>query len=444
MWTIFGRQSQGAFCDGISRRSFLQIGGSFVGGLSLPQILQAEAIAGTSNSHKAVIFIFLAGGPPHQDMFDLKPDAPEGIRGEFKPISTSIPGIQIGELFPKIAGMMDKFAVIRSLTGAVNEHVSHICYSGFSYAEFGREDRPCVGSVVSQLLGPVDPAVPPFVSTAKKTKGGLWGNPGEAGFLGPAYRPFTPIGRDMTLLEPRISLDRLEGRQVLRAGIDAERRRADKHQGLDTFSQQAFDILTSSKVLKALDLENEPKAIRDRYGYGSLDPVSDGSHREPQHFLAALRLVQAGVRVVTVPFSRWDWHGGNFKRAREDCPMLDNGVSALVEDIHARGLEKDVTVVVWGEFGRTPKINDNAGRDHWPRASCALLAGGGMHVGQVIGSTDKDAADPKDRPVHYQDVMATVYHNLGFNLEETRVYTAFGQPKHVLKEDHLEPVRELI
>ncbi|MCA9082321.1 MAG: DUF1501 domain-containing protein, partial [Planctomycetaceae bacterium] len=203
-----------------------------------------------------------------------------------------------------------------------------------------------------------------------------------------------------------------------------------------------FQVLTSSKLVEALDVEKEDPKLRDRYGRGSKDFMADGPWRLLDQFLIARRLIEAGVRCVTLAFSRWDWHGGNFKRGRQDMPMLDQGLSALVEDLHQRGLDKDVSVVVWGEFGRTPKINASAGRDHWPSANFALLAGGGMQTGQVIGATDKYAGEPTERPVHPQEVLATLYHSLGIDLHATTVIDHTGRPQYLL--DVRDPIPELV
>jgi hypothetical protein len=446
MLNILGKPYR--FCDGVSRRSFLKVGGLVMGGMSLPEVLRAEASASVGRSHKAIIMIFLPGGPPHQDMFDLKMQAPPEIRGEFQPIATNVPGIEICEHMPRLAGMMDKLAIIRSLHGAQGSHFAFQCLTGH------REDRqppggwPCIGSVLSKVQGPAVKAVPPAISLATKTGHAPWGDPGQAGFLGPAHTPFQPNGEgrgDMVL--EGITLERLQDRRRLLASFDHFRRETDTSglmEGLDAFNQQAFGVLTSSKMAEALDLSKEDPRLVERYGKGDPTPRADGAPKMLEHFLMARRLVEAGARCVTVAFSRWDWHGQNFNRGREDMPMLDQGVSALVEDLHARGLDKDVSVVVWGEFGRTPKINGNAGRDHWPQVSCALLAGGGMRTGQVIGSTNRLGEVPHDRPVHFQDVFATLYQNLGLDPRTTTVPDLSGRPRYLIDNDRHAPIRELV
>jgi hypothetical protein len=388
--------------------------------------------------------IFLAGGPPHQDMFDMKPDQPAEIRGEFKPISTNLPGFQICEHMPRLAKMADKYAVIRSLVGARDEHSSHLCYSGYTFAEFRQGHWPAMGSVVSKLQGPVDPTVAPFVSLSQKMGHAPWANPGEAGFLGLAHNPFVPHGQvaaDMALKD--ISLSRLQNRRALLGSVDRFRRDADTLvSGTDAITQRALEMLTSNKVLQAMDVEREDPKIREKYGKGSLKNVDDGGPMWNDGLLIARRLVETGVRCVTIGYGRWDYHGNNFGQCRERLPILDQGVSALIQDLHDRGLDQDVSVVVWGDFGRTPRVNKDGGRDHWAPVSCALLAGGGMRTGQVIGSTTPDAGYADQRPIHYKEVMATLYHNMGVNLESSPVPGADERPLYLMPE--YAPIEELV
>lgn len=431
------------FCDGYSRREFLQIGGLALGGLTLPQILAAEASAGVRKSHKAIIMVFLPGGPPHQDMFDLKMDAPSDIRGEFKPIPTNVSGIQICEHMPRLAKMMDKFAIIRSLVGARDEHASQICNHGYTVADLRQNKAPSLGSVLSRLQGPADRCIPPFVGLAPKMDFVGWADPGGPGFLGRAHAPLQPDGQVMAdMVLKGVTLDRLSDRRRLLNSMDGFRRRVDASaDAMDSITQQAFDVLTSRKLAEALDVTREDPKIRDEYGRGTSKNVDDGGPCWNDQFLVARRLVQAGARCVTLAFGRWDYHGKNFEQCKERLPKLDQAVSALVQDLHNQGMDKDVSVVVWGEFGRTPKINSDAGRDHWPAVSCALLACGGMRTGQVIGSTTKDGGYADERPIHYQEVFATLYQRLGINIAETPVPDAFGRP-HYLFSDR-EPIREL-
>lgn len=441
-------------CDGVSRRSFLQIGGLAtgslaMGGLTLPQLLRAENAAGKSGQHKAVIMIFLAGGPPHQDMLDLKPEAPNEIRGEFHPINTNVTGIQISELMPNVAGMMDRFAVIRSLVGAEGRHDAFECCTGH-HAKSNQPQGgwPALGSSLSRIQGNVDPSVPPYVDLSHKMAHDPWNIKGP-GFLGMSHAPFRPDGQTMANMTLRdVSADRLSTRAALLSELDRFRRTADQQQtaGLyDDFTEQALGVLTSSKLVEALDLEREDPAVRARYGKDNPDVLGYSHEKGYQaimsRFLQARRLVEAGVRCVTCSFAHFDWHGQNFRNARKVVPLLDQGVAALVTDLHERGLDKDVTVLVWGEFGRTPKINERAGRDHWPRVHAALMAGGGMNTGQVIGSTNRLGEEAVDRPVHMQEVFATLYRNLGINVADTTIPDHNGRPQYLL--DQHQAISEL-
>lgn len=443
MLTIYGEKNR--FCDGVSRRSFLKIGGLSLGGLSMPHLLAAEAQGGKGRSHKAIIMIYLPGGPPHQDMFDLKMDAPSEIRGEFKPIKTNVPGIQICEHLPGMAKMMDKLIPIRTIVGAKDRHESFQCMTGRLRDNQPPGGWPEMGSVLAKLQGPVDPAIPPYVGLSPKMQHTPY-NSGKPGFLGVGYAPFMPLGEtknDMVLND--ISLERLSDRKALLASFDRFRRDADAiglMDGLDAFNQQAFGVLTSSKLAEAMNLDREDAATRERYGKGTATPQGDAAPRLMEQFLLARRLVEAGVRCVTLSFSFWDWHGNNFGNAKANFPPLDQGVSALVDDLHQRGLDKDVTVIVWGEFGRTPNINKDAGRDHWPRVSCGVLAGGGMRTGQVIGETDRLGGEAKERPVHFQEVLATLYLNVGIDANQTTVTDLTGRP-HYLVDQNYQPLPEV-
>jgi len=446
MLTIYGQQSR--FCDGVSRRNFLKIGALGLGGLALPELLQAESQMGIRRSHKAVIMIFLPGGPSHQDMFDLKMDAPKEIRGEFKPIKTSVPGIEICEHLPLLAKLADKYTLIRSMVGAEDNHYAIQCLTGRHARNAPPGGWPCLGSVLSKLYGPVEKSMPPFVGLAPKMGHVPWSDNGQSGFLGVGHAPFQPNKgggkEDMSL--NGVTLDRLADRKLLLASFDKFRRDLDASgmmEGIDVFNEQAFGILTSSKLLHALDVEKEDKKVRDSYGKGDPKNRDDGGPKLMEHFLIARRLVEAGVRCVTLAFSRWDHHGDNFGALRQDLPLLDQGLSALLTDIHQRGLDKDVSVVVWGEFGRTPTINKDAGRDHWPRVSCALLAGGGMKHGQVIGATDRLGGEASERPVTFPEVFATLYHSLGIDISKVTVNDLTGRPQYLVDAGH-QPMRELV
>ncbi len=443
MLTIYGAHHK--YCDGISRRNFLKVGALGLGGLSLTQLLQVEAASGIKSSHKAIIMVYLPGGPPHQDMYDIKVDAPSEIRGEFRPIPTNVPGIHICEHLPRMAKMMDKLVPIRSVVGAVDDHTDFQCMTGRLKNNQPPGGWPSIGSVISKLQGPTDPAMPAFVGLEPTMKHKPY-NAATPGFLGVGHRSFHPEGEsrsDMVL--NGVTLDRLADRRALLSGFDKFRRDVDSSgmmEGMDSFNQQAFGMLTSNKLLKALDTSDEDKKVIEMYGKGDTSVRGDAAPRILEQLLTARRLVEAGARVVTVAFGFWDYHGSNFKIAREDLPMLDQGVSALVTDLHQRGLDKDVTVIVWGEFGRTPIINKDGGRDHWPRVSCALLACGGMKTGQAIGKTDRLGGEATERPVHFGEVFATLYHNMGIDLSAATITDLSGRPTYLV--DGHEPIKELV
>jgi hypothetical protein len=447
MFTIYGGKSR--FCDGISRRSFLRIGalGVGVGSLTLADVFRSEARAATGSSHKAVINIFLGGGPPHQDTFDLKPDAPVEIRGEFKPIDTNVSGIRICEVFPRLARLMDRCVIIRSIVGATGGHDAVQCMSGWTMRDLAAMGgRPSLGAVLAKVQGPVDPSVPPFVGLAQRTQHVPWSDCGIPGFLGSAYAAFKPDGPGMAdLTLKQASLDQLGDRRRLLASFDGLRRELDVSpalKGVDALTERAFGVLTSSKLLEALDLSREPETVRARYGDGKPYKYQyDGAPTVNDQLLLARRLVEAGVRCVTLSYGRWDSHGKNFDLVRDHGSKLDQGLSALIEDLEVRGLLDDVTVVAWGEFGRTPRINPQAGRDHWPQVSCALLAGGGMRTGQVIGATNRLGEYASRRPVHFQEVFATLYHNLGLDPSTTTINDPTGRPQHIVE---MAPLAEVI
>ena len=451
MLTIRGQSY--SHCDGVSRRGFLQIGGLALGGLSLPQLLRAEAQAGIRSSHKAVIMVFLSGGPPHQDMVDLKPEAPAEVRGEFKPIATNVTGIQICEHLPRLARMTDRVAVIRSLVGSEGHHSAFQCMHGRTQQRQPAGGWPSLGSTVSKLRGPTREGIPPFVGLSPKMTTRTWAIVGEPGFLGRKYAAFKPNADGMGSMVLRgMTLEQLGQRRRLVRAFDNLRREMDVNGslvGADESTRQAVDILTSGRLADALDLDREPGRVRDWYGRGDPKPAGygDAGPLMNDYLLAARRLVEAGVRVVTLAYGRWDWHGRphgtTFENARHHLPVLDRGLCVLLEDLRVRGLDRDVSVVVWGEFGRTPRVNKNGGRDHWPQVGCALLAGGGMRTGQVIGSTSRYAEHAKDRPVHFQEVFATLYHNLGLDPRRHTVTDLSGRPQYLVDDPYV-PIQELI
>jgi hypothetical protein len=427
MLTIYGDKQR--FCDGVSRRNFLKVGALALGGLSLPQVLQAaETPAGKAAKHKSVIMIYLPGGPSHMDTYDLKPNAPDEYRGEFKPIHSTVPGMDFCELFPRQAAIADKLTIVRSVVGAVAEHAPALLMSGYGEAVGKAQGgRPGVGAILSKLQGATDPRVPPYVSLMGNATGL------DAGYAGVAHRPFTPDGPGLEnlALNGSVSLNRLDNRRGLLSDFDRFRNEADRSgvmTGMDAFTARAFEMITAPKTRDALDLTREDPRTRDKYG-------------EATQFLTARRLVEAGVRCVTLSIGGWDTHGNNFGHLRGQLPTVDRAISALIEDLHARGMDQDCSVVMWGEFGRTPRINSGAGRDHWEPVMSALMAGGGLKMGQVIGSTNSRGEVAVDRPITVQQVLATLYHGLGVD-PATTLNSVSGRPMYLL--DDRTPISEMI
>ncbi len=455
MLTVLGptRLREQGFCDGISRRDFLTIGGMALGGIGLGDALWAEQ--GRSSSHKAIINIYLPGGPPHIDMWDPKPNAPAEIRGEFQTIQTNVPGISVSEMFPRMAQMMDKFVLIRSLADSANDHDAYQCMTGRHRG--GRTPPggwPQAGAWVSHALGPVNSAVPANVALMYPTGERRWGATGDGGFLGVAHTPFNVLGREARSTNPNmllqgVTLDKLHDRTKLRQSLDRFRRDADQ-QGmmtkLDVYAEQALGILTTSKLVDALDLSQEDPKILARYGRSNTQFQRDGAPPMIENLCLARRLVEAGARFISMNYSRWDWHGPdglNYPQCREECPLLDQGLSALVTDLHERCLDRDVSIVVWGEFGRTPKINGMNSRDHWPQANTAVLAGGGMRTGQTVGSTNKNGEKPQTRPVTFQEIFATLYKCAGIDTQNIRIFDQAGVPQYLVEPGN-EPLPEVL
>jgi hypothetical protein len=467
MFTIHGKPVR--HCDGVSRRSFLIAGAAGIGGLTLANLLRAEHAAGIGSSNKAVINVHLDGGPPQMDTIDLKPEAPVEIRGEFSPIATTLPGVQISELMPKVASIADRFVFLRSLVGSAGRHDAFQCQSGFSLQDLEASGgRPAMGCVISRLEGkPTDPA-PPFVDMMQGRP--LVRNSARPGFLGPAFGPFRPdmsrffareleagmknelarLGENHSTsltMHDALAGGRLDARSNLLASLDAYRREIDASgmmDAVDRFNQQAVGILTSGRFADALDLDKEDPRVVAKFtpaGDAAAFYTAEGPE-SVRKFLLARRLIEAGVRCVSLSISDFDTHSSNFPRMRQLIPLVDFGLHALLTDLEERGMLDDVSIVVWGEFGRTPKINNNGGRDHWPRVGPALLAGGGMRTGQVIGSTDRTASSATSRPVHYKDVFCTLYHNLGIDPRHTTLPDLRGRPQYLLDEG--EPIGELV
>ncbi len=467
MFEIFGGPIRR--CDGISRRGFLRAGAAGLCGLTLADVLRAEASLGLGASVKSVINVHLDGGPPQMDMIDVKPDAPSEYRGEFKTIPTKIPGFHVCELLPKVASIADRFAFVRALVGSIGQHNAFQAQSGFDDKDLASSGgRPAMGSVAARLLGSSSDTVPPFVDLMQGR--GFVRNSARPGFLGPAYQAFRPDISEMfsrplqdgmkkelearggghatrLTLEAGLNAERLNDRARLLEEIDRIRRDVDSSgmmEALDKFTRQAVGILTSGRFAEAMDLSKEDPRQLARYTPGGAQDETFVTCEGPlaaRKFLLARRLVEAGVRCVSISISDFDTHSENFPRLRQILPVVDQGLHALVTDLEERGRLGDVSIVVWGEFGRTPKVNRNGGRDHWPRVGPAILAGGGMKGGQVLGETDRYAGEPVDRPIHYQDVVATLYRNLGIDPKTTLTDPASGRPYSLL--DHGEPIREL-
>lgn len=410
MLTFFGRKQH--FCDGVSRRDFLKVGALTMGGLTLADVLRLRAQAGQpARSPKSVIMIYLPGGPTHMDTYDLKPGAPKEYRGELNPIKTNVSGIEICELMTEQAKIMDKLSIVRGLV-TVNQHSAHMCMTGFPE----KVDRPAFGSVVSYLRGR-ESTLPPYVSMMNNNRSE---NPQ---YCGAAHKPFSPSGPglDNMNLVSGVNMDRLSDRKALLQNLDTIRRDIDYGgalAGVDSFTTRALDMVTSTDARDAFDISKEKRSTRNLYG------------DENDSFLKARRLVEAGVSVVTLARGGWDTHAENFKAMRRQLPGIDRGIHALVTDLHERGLAKDVTVVMWGEFGRTPRINMRAGRDHWPSAGFALL-GGALGTGRVYGESEATGDRPKGNPIAPTNVLSSLYHHLGIN-PATVINDTSGRPMYLL------------
>jgi hypothetical protein len=435
MFNFFGNGQNGTFCDGLSRRHFLKIGGVAMAGLSLPDLLRAEEAAGPKATKKNIINIILGGGPSHMDMFDLKPDAPKEYRGEFTPIATTVPGFDICQHFPILATMGEKITAIRSMTGVNNEHSSSQSDSGWSIRSLDSlGGRPSVGSVMSKVYGAAQTTprgtAPTFVDLSGRTR------PGFLGQVHAAYRPDS-TGRANLTLNRSISRNRLSDRQSLLSGFDNLRRDIDGSgmmNALDSFTERAVGIVTSGEIASALDISQEDPRRVARYGYPE--------RRDTSSFITARRLIQAGVRCVSFSWGGWDTHSRNFVTLGTQLPALDKAMSALIEDLDAHGQLDDTIIMMSGEFGRTPRVNGTAGRDHWPQASSFFLAGGGFKHGQFIGSTNARGERPQDRPVDLQHVFTTVYKQLGIDPDVVTLTDPNGRPQYLMEKRSL--ISELV
>lgn len=444
-----------SYCDGISRRNFLRIGGMGLAGLTLADLLRFEAIGATTRDagQKAVIMIGLPGGPSQFESYDLKPAAPREIRGEFNPIRTNVPGFDISEYFPLQAQIADKLAVVRGVNYYFDDaHSQQLIYTGYGRPFNvgkpipGRIPRPAFGCVYSRLQGSMTPnGMPSYVSLIRATAEG--GDDGEnPAYVGPAHRAFTYGGamlQDLALARG-MTLSQLDDRRKLLRSLDTLNREIDDRQQLaatDASTDRAFDILLSPKVKNAFDMNREPQSVRDRYGKNAGIRVGGYMSPDPQQFLLARRLVEAGVRIVTLQVGQWDTHNKNFEYLKHALPVIDKAIHALVSDLHERGLDKEVAVLMWGEMGRTPRINSGAGRDHWADSGFAFFAGGGLRMGQAISETDHRGEQAKGKRYSVQNVLSTVYRVLGIDPAIT-LPDHQGRPQYLLHER--EPVQELI
>jgi len=437
----------------MDRRSFLRSGFLGFAGLALPDLLRSEAQAAVSGKslsrQKSVIILWMRGGPSQHETWDPKPEAPMEYRGEFGAMSTKVPGIQICDLLPQSAQIMDKWSIIRSLHHADSGHSSadQICFTGYPGdpsppAEGPGNMMPSCGSIVAKQLQHKNTRLPSYVMIPRIVPGT------GAAYLGTPCDPFEttadpakdgPFQIPLFKMPNGISLQRLQERRSLLDGFDGLRRDVDKSglmEAMDTFQQQAWDIISSPKAREAFDLDAEPRETRERYGFmpefKAPTPDRCGVPSWSQRLLLARRLVEAGVRLVTVDLRWWDTHVQGFDTMRNGfLPRWDRAYSALIEDLHQRGLLKSTMVLAWGEFGRTPKINTNAGRDHWPNVFSAAMAGGGIQGGRVVGASDAQGAEPAENPKTPQDVLATIYRHL--DIDTQAQYADFsGRPHPVL------------
>lgn len=423
-------------CDGVNRRDFLRVGG--IAGLSLPSLLQLEAQAKTKKARaKSVILVYLGGGLTHHDTFDMKPDAPDEVRGKYKSIDTVVPGLRIGELLPNMAKVMDKVALVRS--GAHNndhhETATNWAMSGRFGSAFG--DFPAIGAVVAHETG-LGGSMPPYVAVPRNPSF-TW-ELGKSAYLGGRYESFKAGDpndanfkvQDLSPAE-QLSPTRLERRGNLRQAVDQLAKKLDNSEQVKTFGefqQRASELVLSPKARSAFAIDSENDKLRDRYGRTTFG----------QSCLLARRLVENGVRFTTVNYGGWDHHAKIFEGCDKKLPEFDKGLSALIEDLQVRGLLDDTLLAVYGEFGRTAKINKDAGRDHWAQAASLLFAGAGVKPGFILGATDKLGAFVTRRPVSPADVACTIFESLGIDPRK-QLLSPDGRPIEIL--DQGEPVREL-
>lgn len=422
------------YCDGLRRRDVLQVGALGALGLSLSRYLRlAEAgEVGRAQAQSAIV-VWLGGGPSHLDTFDMKPEAPAEIRGEFQPIDTTMSGLQVCEHLPKLAGCAAKYAVLRGVSHNVAGHELGTNYLSTGNRPVPSLEYPGYGAVVSKELPGAD-ELPHFVAIPN--------TPQEAGYLGVRYAPLQTnaapkLGEPFSVrgisLENGLTLEQFEQRQKLLDKVDTAFRDLEGKSpivdGMDRFDQQAYAAISSPRAREAFDTSREPPGIARSFG----------EHRFGQSCLLAVRLIEAGVRFATVTFGGWDTHSGNFRKSKEELlPQLDEGLSALLTTLDARGLLESTIVLVTGEFGRTPKINSRAGRDHWPRAFSLLMAGGGVKSGQTLGGSDENGMGPLGEPITPEQVAASFYHALGIDYRK-QYHTNTGRPVMIVREGTVIP-----
>lgn len=426
-------------------------------GLSLADVLRLSARAGTTRSGKAnhsVIILWMRGGPSQHETWDPKPEAPSEYRGTFGSTATSVPGIEICDLLPKSASIMDKWSIVRSLhhTDAGHSSGDQLCFTG--YPNEGVPDvntRPSCGSIVARQLQHLSPELPAYVMIPRKVPGT------DSAYLGPGCQPFEtqadpasegPFQIPNLQFPSGLTVGRVSDRRALMQKLDRIRQRADETTqmgAIDTFQQQAWDMVTSKRAMEAFDLEAEPRELRERYGFmpAYVAPTPDrcGVPAWSQRFLLARRLIESGVRLVTVDCRWWDTHVKGYETMRDGfLPRWDQAYSALIEDLESRGLLDTTMVLAWGEFGRTPRVNATGGRDHYPNVFSAALAGGGVQGGRVVGASDAKGAFPLANPKSPQDVLATIYRHLGVDTAASYLDHS-GRPVPVLPSG--EPIHEL-
>jgi hypothetical protein len=442
------------YCDGMSRRSFLQLGVAGMASATLGDVLRARAESPNPSGRKntAVILLWLDGGPSHLDLYDLKPEAPAEYRGFWKPIRTNVPGIEISELFPKQARVADKFSIVRSLHHNNGDHFSggHWMLTGRGGRVSGAKQEgecPSIGSIVAKVRGPNRPGMPAYIAVPYAMSIGLRPGYFGANYLGMPYNPFETNGDPSQAnfqvsnlqLAGGLTVGKLEDRRSLLSRFDEVRRTIDEtgtFDALDRFQREAFELVTGPAARRAFDLSSEDPRLRDRYGRSSWGQCT----------LLARRLVEAGATFVTVHMGGWDHHWDLKVGMEGYLPMVDAAVSSLFSDLDERGLLAQTLVVLCGEFSRTPRMNNGMGRgkpgrDHWGNSMFCLMGGGGVQGGRIVGSTDRLGQRPKDRPLMPPDIHATIYHALGID-PATHFLDRTGRP--VAAADQVKPIAELL